>query len=141
MAQHSNIPGEVVPSPAEPPRDCPLCPRLVAYRRENQELYPDWFNGPALLVRRPRARGCWSWAWPPAAQGANRTGRPFTGDYAGTLLYDTLIKYGFATGKLRGPPRRRARADRPHAVTNAVRCAPPGNKPCRPRKRTPVGRS
>ena len=135
--QHSNIAGEKVPSPAEPPRDCPLCPRLVAYRRENQELYPDWFNGPAPSFGDSQAR-LLVVGLAPGRKGANRTGRPFTGDYAGTLLYDTLTKFGFATGRFE------ARADDSlrligSAVTNAVRCAPPGNKPetseentCRP---------
>ncbi len=105
MAQPSSIPGEVVPSPAEPPRDCPLCPRLVAYRRENQgALIPDWFNGPAPSFGDHEARLLVA-GLAPGRKGANRTGRPFTGDYAGTLLYDTLIKYGFATGRAtrRGP--------------------------------------
>lgn len=133
----SNIPGEVVPSPAEPARDCPLCPRLVAYRRENQALYPDWFNGPAPSFGDRDAR-LLVVGLAPGRKGANRTGRPFTGDFAGALLYETLIKFGFATGKFE------ARADDSlrlvgSVVTNAVRCAPPGNKPetseenaCRP---------
>ena len=137
MGQHSNIPGEVVPSPSEPPRDCPRCPRLVAYRRENQELYPDWFNGPAPSFGDHQAR-LLVVGLAPGRKGANRTGRPFTGDYAGTLLYDTLIKYGFATGQFEARPDDSLRLVG-SAVTNAVRCAPPGNKPetseennCRP---------
>jgi uracil-DNA glycosylase family 4 len=137
MGQHSNIPGEVVPSPAEPPRDCPRCPRLVAYRRENQDLYPDWFNGPAPSFGDHEAR-LLVVGLAPGRKGANRTGRPFTGDYAGTLLYDTLIKYGFATGKFEARPDDSLKLVG-SAVTNAVRCAPPGNKPetseennCRP---------
>jgi len=137
MAQHSNIPGEVVPSSAEPPRDCPLCPRLVAYRRENQDRYPDWFNGPAPSFGDHEAR-LLVVGLAPGRKGANRTGRPFTGDYAGTLLYDTLIKYGFATGKFEARPDDSLKLIGA-AVTNAVRCAPPGNKPetseennCRP---------
>ena len=137
MGQHSNIEGEVVPSPAEPPRDCPLCPRLVAYRRENQALYPDWFNGPAPSFGDHEAR-LLVVGLAPGRKGANRTGRPFTGDYAGTLLYDTLVKYGFATGKFEARPDDSLKLVG-SAVTNAVRCAPPGNKPetseennCRP---------
>ena len=112
---------------AEPPRDCPLCPRLVAYRRENQDLYPDWFNGPAPSFGDHGAR-LLVVGLAPGRKGANRTGRPFTGDYAGTLLYDTLIKYGFATGKFEARPDDSLKLIG-SAVTNAVRCAPPGNKP------------
>jgi uracil-DNA glycosylase family 4 len=137
MAQHSNIAGERVPSPAEPPRDCPLCPRLVAYRRENQDLYPDWFNGPAPSFGDHDAR-LLVLGLAPGRKGANRTGRPFTGDFAGALLYDTMIKYGFATGTYEARPDDSLTLIG-SAVTNAVRCAPPGNKPetseennCRP---------
>ena len=122
---------------AEPLRDCPLCPRLVAYRAENRADHPDWFNGPAPSFGDPGAR-LLVVGLAPGRTGANRTGRPFTGDHAGILLYETLIKTGFARG---------AYAARPDdglelidcMITNAVRCAPPGNKPlpveeaaCRP---------
>ncbi len=137
IEQRSNIVSETVPSPAEPPRDCPLCPRLVAYRRENQDLYPDWFNGPAPSFGDRDAR-LLVVGLAPGRKGANRTGRPFTGDYAGTLLYDTLIKFGFATGRFEARPDDSLKLIG-SAVTNAVRCAPPGNKPetseentCRP---------
>jgi uracil-DNA glycosylase family 4 len=122
---------------AEPPRDCPLCPRLVAYRRLNQDQHPDWWNGPAPSFGDPDAR-LLIVGLAPGRMGANRTGRPFTGDFAGVLLYETLIKLGFATGRYE------ARPDDGLAlvdcmITNAVRCAPPGNKPetaeeaaCRP---------
>jgi uracil-DNA glycosylase family 4 len=125
------------PDPAEPPRDCPLCPRLVAYRDENRAANPTWFNGPAPSFGDPNAR-LLVVGLAPGRTGANRTGRPFTGDFAGVLLYETLIKTGFATGRYQ------ARADDGLAlqscmITNAVRCAPPGNKPlpaeelaCRP---------
>ena len=121
----------------EPPRDCPICPRLVAYRLVNRAEHPDWFNGPAPSFGDPEAR-LLVVGLAPGRQGANRTGRPFTGDYAGVLLYETLLKYGFARGRY---------AARPDdglelvdcMVSNAVRCAPPGNKPlpveeadCRP---------
>ena len=121
----------------EPPRDCPLCPRLVTYRRENQAAHPDWFNGPAPSFGDPDARVLVV-VLAPGRTGANRTGRPFTGDHAGVLLYETLIKYGFAKGHYQ------ARPDdglilTGCMITNAVRCAPPGNKPetseettCRP---------
>ena len=111
----------------EPPRHCPLCPRLVAYREVNRSANPDWWNGPAPSFGDPNGR-LLVLGLAPGRQGANRTGRPFTGDYAGVLLYDTLIKFGFATGKFE------ARPDDSLTlidcmVSNAVRCAPPGNKP------------
>jgi uracil-DNA glycosylase family 4 len=122
---------------AEPARDCPLCPRLVEYRRENQRKEPAWFNGPAPSFGDPQAR-LLVLGLAPGRSGANRTGRPFTGDFAGVLLYDTLVKFGFASGQFK------ARTDDglqliDCMVSNAVRCAPPGNKPtpgeeatCRP---------
>jgi uracil-DNA glycosylase family 4 len=122
-----DAPADPALSGPEPPRDCPLCPRLVAYRLENRAAHPDWFNGPAPswgpADARLRVVGL-----APGRQGANRTGRPFTGDYAGVLLYETLLKFGFARGRY---------AARPDdglelvdcMVTNTVRCAPPGNKP------------
>ena len=126
---------------AEPPRDCPLCPRLVAYRQANAAQNPDWWNGPApslAPVGGPQSVRLLVAGLAPGRTGANRTGRPFTGDHAGWMLYDTLTKTGFANGKFD------ARVDDgleliDCMVTNAVRCAPPGNKPetseentCRP---------
>lgn len=122
---------------AEPARDCPLCPRLVDYRAENRAAHPDWFNGPAPSFGDAEGR-LMIMGLAPGRQGANRTGRPFTGDFAGVLLYETLVKTGFATGEYK------ARPDDGLTlvdcmVSNAVRCAPPGNKPipaeesaCRP---------
>ena len=121
----------------EPPRDCPLCPRLVAYRAENQAAHPDWFNGPAPSFGDPDAR-LLIVGLAPGRMGANRTGRPFTGDFAGVLLYETLIAQGLARGRYE------ARPDDGLVlvdcmIANAVRCAPPGNRPlpveeqtCRP---------
>ena len=129
-----------MPSPelwSEPPRDCPLCPRLVSYRDENRAAHPDWWNGPAPSFGDPNAR-LLVVGLAPGRTGANRTGRPFTGDFAGVLLYQTLIKTGFARGTYD------ARPDDGLTlvdcmISNAVRCAPPGNKPetgeeaaCRP---------
>jgi len=122
---------------AEPARDCPLCPRLVAYRAANRADHPDWFNGPAPSFGDTQARLLVT-GLAPGRTGANRTGRPFTGDFAGVLLYETLIKTGFATGRYEARPDDSiALAD--CMITNAVRCAPPGNKPetleeanCRP---------
>ena len=114
-------------SPAVPDRNCPLCPRLADFRAQLRAREPDWFNSPVpsfgsidgqLLIV----------GLAPGLQGANRTGRPFTGDYAGVLLYETLGKYGFARGEYH------ARADDglelvDCRITNAVRCVPPENKP------------
>jgi uracil-DNA glycosylase family 4 len=127
------------PLPADlmPARDCPLCPRLVAFRRQNQADYPDYFNGPVPSFGDADAR-LLIIGLAPGLKGANRTGRPFTGDYAGDLLYSTLAKFGFSTGTFA------ARADdglilRGARIANAVRCVPPENKPtpaesktCRP---------
>lgn len=112
---------------AEPPRDCPLCPRLVAYRAANVVANPGWFNGPAPSFGDPDARLLVA-GLAPGRQGANRTGRPFTGDHAGWLLYATLETFGFAQGAYdpNGADDLRL-AD--CMITNAVRCAPPGNKP------------
>lgn len=122
---------------AEPPRDCPICPRLVAYRDANRAAHPDWFNGPAPSFGDPQAR-LLVLGLAPGRMGANRTGRPFTGDFAGVLLYETLIKTGFARGRYEARPDDGLTLT-DCMVSNAVRCAPPGNKPetaeeanCRP---------
>jgi uracil-DNA glycosylase family 4 len=114
-------------SAAEPARECSLCPRLVGYRAENRLAHPDWFNGPAPSFGDPGAR-LLIVGLAPGRQGANRTGRPFTGDFAGTLLYGTLLKLGFATGQYDASPEDGLTLI-DCMVTNAVRCAPPGNKP------------
>jgi len=121
----------------EPARDCPLCPRLVAYRAENRAAHPDWWNGPAPSFGDENAR-LLVVGLAPGRTGANRTGRPFTGDFAGVLLYQTLIKTGFATGRYDARPDDGLTLT-DCMITNAVRCAPPGNKPetseeaaCRP---------
>ena len=93
---------EELPSP-EPARDCPLCPRLVQYRHEQRKLHPDWFNAPVPSFGTADAR-LLIVGLAPGVQGANRTGRPFTGDFAGDLLYETLKGFGFARGHVpRGP--------------------------------------
>ncbi len=121
----------------EPPRDCPLCPRLVAYRAENARQNPDWWNGPAPSFGGPDARLLIA-GLAPGRTGANRTGRPFTGDHAGWLLYDTLKKTGFAEGRYDPDGDDDLRLI-DCMITTAVRCAPPQNKPtateentCRP---------
>jgi uracil-DNA glycosylase family 4 len=112
---------------AEAPRDCDLCQRLVAYRRDNRRKQPHWFNGAVPSFGDPDAR-LMVVGLAPGVSGANRTGRPFTGDHAGALLYATLSAHGFANGAFD------ARPDdglvlRDCIVTNAVRCVPPQNKP------------
>jgi uracil-DNA glycosylase len=121
----------------EPPAKCPLCPRLVEYRAENEAQNPDWFNGAAPSFGDPQGR-LLVVGLAPGRTGANRTGRPFTGDHAGWLLYETLIKTGFARGRYDARPDDGLELV-DCMVTNAVRCAPPGNKPlpieektCRP---------
>lgn len=114
-------------APAEPSRDCPLCPRLVAYRDANRAAEPAWFNGPAPSFGDAQAR-LLIVGLAPGRTGANRTGRPFTGDYAGDLLYATLLKFGFARGVYRADPEDGLTLV-DAMITNAVRCAPPENKP------------
>lgn len=115
------------PYPPEAPRDCPLCPRLVAFRAASAEREPTWFNGAVPSFGTSKAR-LLIVGLAPGLRGANRTGRPFTGDYAGELLYSTLLKFGFARGSYRADP-----SDGLELVdcmiTNAVRCVPPENKP------------
>jgi uracil-DNA glycosylase family 4 len=111
----------------EPGRDCPHCPRLVAFRTANRSNYSDFYNAPVPAFGDMTAR-LLIVGLAPGLKGANCTGRPFTGDYAGDLLYSTLIKFGFA----RGSYGRRAGDGLTLAgcrITNAVRCVPPENKP------------
>jgi len=112
---------------AEAPRDCPLCPRLVAFRHELRAQYPDWWNAPVPAFG---DRGAWLAlvGLAPGMFGANRTGRPFTGDYAGVLLYQTLLKHALAEGTYE------ERIDDGLRLTgciilNSVKCLPPQNKP------------
>ena len=124
------------PGPS-PSRDCPVCPRLVAFRGANRQAAPDWHNAPVPSFGPADAR-LLVVGLAPGLKGANRTGRPFTGDYAGDLLYATLKKFGFAAGSYDRRP-----DDGFNLIgcriTNAVRCVPPENKPtpaeiaaCRP---------
>jgi uracil-DNA glycosylase len=121
----------------EPPGDCDRCPRLAAFRAHQKRAHPDWFNAPVPAFGDPNA-----WllivGLAPGLQGANRTGRPFTGDYAGDLLYSTLLKFGLATGIYGADPKDGLKL---HGclISNSVRCVPPENKPtpeearaCRP---------
>jgi uracil-DNA glycosylase len=112
---------------AEAPRDCPLCPRLVSFRVANRAAQPAWHNGAVSSFGSDKAR-LLIVGLAPGLRGANRTGRPFTGDFAGDLLFETLLHFGFAGGTY---------AARPDdgltlvdcMITNAVRCVPPENKP------------
>jgi len=112
---------------AEAPRDCPLCPRLVRFRDECRAEHPDWWNSPVPVWGDPEA-----WlavvGMAPGKHGANRTGRPFTGDYAGELLYATLLKYGLGEGEYRADPADGVRL-KGAVILNAVKCLPPANKP------------
>jgi len=128
------------PSPipaAEPPRDCPHCPRLVALRHELRAEQPDWWNAPVPALGDPDA-----WlaiiGLAPGKHGANRTGRAFTGDAAGDLLFATLAKFGLTQGAFRASSEDGAALDGA-VIVNAVKCLPPQNKPtaeeiraCRP---------
>jgi uracil-DNA glycosylase len=111
----------------EPHRDCPICPRLAGYREAQRRTHPEWFNAPVPSFGDDGAE-LLIVGLAPGLRGANRTARPFTGDYAGELLYATLRKFGFAEGIYA------ARVDdglvlRHVRITNAVRCVPPQNKP------------
>jgi uracil-DNA glycosylase family 4 len=110
-----------------PERDCPLCPRLKALREHLRDLEPSWFNAPVASFG-PQSARLLIVGLAPGLRGANRTGRPFTGDYAGDLLYDTLARFGFARGEYAArPDDGLALVDA--RITNAVRCVPPENKP------------
>jgi uracil-DNA glycosylase family 4 len=124
----SASPADVSPIPeAEAPRGCPLCPRLVAFRLECRGEHPDWWNAPVPAFGDRQA-----WlaivGLAPGKHGANRTGRPFTGDFAGELLYATLLKFGLADGEYRADPGDGLRLTGA-IILNAVKCLPPANKP------------
>jgi len=121
-------PAELSPIPqAEAPRNCPLCPRLVRFREELRDEQPGWWNAPVPAFGDPDA-----WlaiiGLAPGKHGANRTGRPFTGDFAGELLYRTLLKFGLAEGEYRADPADGLRLTGA-IILNAVKCLPPANKP------------
>jgi len=121
-------PADLSPIPeAEAPRDCPLCPRLVAFREECRVEQPTWWNAPVPAFG---DREAWLAivGLAPGKQGANRTGRPFTGDHAGELLYATLLKFGLAEGEYRASPGDGLQL-RGAVILNAVKCLPPANKP------------
>src|ERR1700694_6060875 len=114
-------------APPEAASDCPLCPRLVAFRADNRAAHPDWFNG-AVPSFGPATARLLIVGLAPGLKGANRTGRPFLGDHAGELLYRSLLKAGFARGR-----HKQASPDDVQLIdcmiSNALRCVPPANKP------------
>ncbi len=125
----------MTPSPvaasAEPPRDCPLCPRLHDFIAMWRTREPDWFNAPVptfIAEEGDETVELLIVGLAPGLRGANRTGRPFTGDYAGDLLYSTLDRFGFSEGTFMARPDDGVRLTAT-ALTNAVRCVPPENKP------------
>ncbi len=111
----------------KPGRNCALCPRLATFRNRWREKEPTWFNAPVPSFGPLDAR-LLIVGLAPGLQGANRTGRPFTGDYAGVLLYETLARYGFARGEYAAHPDDGLKLI-DCRITNAVRCVPPENKP------------
>src|SRR5215510_2982013 len=119
---------------SKPGPDCALCPRLKAFRDDLRGRKPDWFNSPVPPFGPVNAR-LLVVGLAPGLQGANRTGRPFTGDYAGILLYPTLLKYGLAKG-IYGEDPKDGLALVGCRITNAVRCVPPQNKPTPEEQRT-----
>ena len=137
---------DFAPSPlpaTEPSRDCPNCPRLVRFRDNLRIEHHDWWNAPVPAFGDPDA-----WlvivGLAPGKHGANRTGRPFTGDYAGDLLYATLDKFGLSEGTYAASPED-GLALKGAILVNAVRCLPPENKPtpeeirtCRPYLEAPL---
>ena len=115
----------------EPSRDCPLCPRLHDFIAAWREREPGWFNAPVPTFLPPEGEASVKLlivGLAPGLRGANRTGRPFTGDYAGDLLYGTMIAHGLARGEFKARPDDGLELVGT-AITNAVRCVPPENKP------------
>jgi uracil-DNA glycosylase len=110
-----------------PPADCPLCPRLAQFRAANRDAFSGWHNAPVASFGDPEAR-LLIVGLAPGLRGANCTGRPFTGDYAGLLLYPTLLRFGLARGRYQASPDDGLELV-DCRITNAVRCVPPENKP------------
>ena len=127
----------MIPGALQPARDCQICPRLAEFRAENRQKHDGFFNAPVPPFGDADAK-LLIVGLAPGLKGANRTGRPFTGDYAGDLLYPTLAKFGFAHGNYAARPDDGVELS-DCRITNAVRCVPPQNKPvgaevkaCRP---------
>lgn len=121
------VEGVGAPTLGAPGRDCPLCPRLAEYRRANRAANPEWHNAPVPSFG-PLDASLLIVGLAPGLRGANRTGRPFTGDHAGVLLYETLLRSGLATGTYGADPAD-GLALTGCRIANAVRCAPPANLP------------
>jgi uracil-DNA glycosylase family 4 len=113
--------------PSAPPADCQFCPRLAAFRAANRRVFPDWHNAPVASFGDVAAR-LLIVGLAPGLRGANRTGRPFTGDHAGEILYATLSRFGFARGRYAATPDDGLELI-DCRITNAVRCVPPENRP------------
>ncbi len=114
-------------TPTDPDKSCRLCPRLAAFLDEQRAACPDWFNAPVPSFGCPDAR-LLIVGLAPGKHGANRTGRPFTGDWAGDILYAMLDEFGFSEGRFDARPDDGLRLI-DCMITNAVRCLPPKNKP------------
>jgi uracil-DNA glycosylase family 4 len=115
----------------DPPRDCPLCPRLHGFILDQRADHPGWFNAPVPTLLPPEGAASVRLlvvGLAPGLRGANRTGRPFTGDYAGEMLYGMLKAHGFSSGTFEARPDDDVQLIG-SAITNAVRCVPPANKP------------
>jgi len=121
------MPANIPPAGADPDQNCPLCPRLAAFRGDNRAKFPDWHNAPVASFGEPDGR-LLIVGLAPGLRGANRTARPFTGDWAGDLLYQTLDRFGFSRGTYGATPDDGLRLV-DCRITNAVRCVPPENKP------------
>ncbi|PWK75682.1 uracil-DNA glycosylase [Aminobacter sp. AP02] len=124
---HSPLPA----LPVDPDRNCPLCPRLHDFIASWREREPSWYNAPVRSFLPPEGEEAVRFlivGLAPGVRGANRTGRPFTGDYAGELLYSTLKRFGMARGEFEARPDDSLELIGT-AITNAVRCVPPDNKP------------
>lgn len=121
-------------TPVDPPLDCRACPRLVEFREGLAVEHPEWFNAPvpSFTSNSPRLLII---GLAPGMRGANATGRPFTGDYAGDLLYKTMLDFGFAKGTYQARPDDGLQLTEA-IITNAVRCLPPQNKPTGPEIKT-----
>jgi uracil-DNA glycosylase family 4 len=124
-----SAPGAPLPASGAnaPASDCPFCPRLAAFRADNRAAHPDWRNAPVPSFG-PESARILVVGMAPGLRGANRTGRPFTGDHAGILLYATLLRFGLAEGSYAADPDDGLTL-RDCRITNAVRCVPPANLP------------
>lgn len=121
------MPQPAPPAPPEAPKDCPLCPRLYGFIQAQRLAHPDWYNG-AVPSFGDASGQFLIVGLAPGLQGANKTGRPFTGDFAGDLLYSTLSKFGMSTGTFKARPDDGVKL-KDTMISNAVRCVPPENKP------------